>query len=209
MQNPLAVYTGEGIYSVKLTATDSDGSPNSLTRTNYITVTPPVYTLTVSKSGSGSGTITSSPAGISCGSDCTETYTNGTSVTLTAAPDAGSTFTGWSGGGCSGTGNCVITMSADAGATAVFDSSSSLPVKIGSTYYSTLQAAYNDAGNGDTIKAQAVVFTENLNINRNISITIEGGYNNDYTVVIGMTSLQGQMTVSNGTVTAKDFVLKK
>jgi hypothetical protein len=38
---------------------------------------------------------------------------------------------------------------------------------------------------------------------------IEGGYNSDYTVVIGETSLQGQMTVSNGTVTVKDFILKK
>ena len=209
LQNPSAIYTGQGIYSVKLTATDSDGSANPLTRINYITVTPPVYTLTVAKAGSGTGTITSSPSGINCGADCTETYTNGTSVTLTAISDAGSTFTGWTGGGCSGTGNCVITMNADTGVTAVFEASSSLPVRIGSTYYSSLQAAYDAAVNGATIQAQAVVFTENLNINRNISITLQGGYNVDYTAIIGKTSLQGQMTVSNGTVTAKEFVLKK
>lgn len=207
--NPSYTYTNQGIYTVKLTATDSDGSTNSLIKTNYITVTPPVYTLTVTKSGAGSGTVTSSPPGINCGSDCTETYTEGTVVTLTATADAGSTFTNWTGGGCSGTGNCVITMNADAQVTAVFAASSSLPVRIGSTYYSTLQSAYNAAVNGDVIQTQAVVFIENLNINRNISITLQGGYNSDYTIVIGKTSLQGQMTVSNGKVTAKEFVIKK
>ena len=55
------------------------------------------YTLTVSKSGTGSGAVTSSDGGIICGPDCTETYDSGTSVTLTATADTGSTFTGWTG----------------------------------------------------------------------------------------------------------------
>ena len=46
--------------------------------------TPTNPTLTVGKSGTGSGTVTSSPAGINCGSDCSEAYASGTSVTLTA-----------------------------------------------------------------------------------------------------------------------------
>ena len=68
------------------------------------------YTLTVQKAGSGSGTVTSSPSGIDCGSDCTETYNAGTIVTLTAVAASGSIFEGWSGGGCSGTGTCAVTM---------------------------------------------------------------------------------------------------
>jgi hypothetical protein len=64
--------------------------------------------------------VTSSPAGINCGADCTEPYTNGTSVTLTATPAAGSTFSGWSGGGCSGTGTCVVTITAAITVTATF-----------------------------------------------------------------------------------------
>jgi hypothetical protein len=78
-----------------------------------------IYTLTVTKSGTGSGTVTSDPAGISCGSDCTEDYTYGTVVTLTATPDEGSTFTGWS-GACSGTGTCTVTIDSAKSVTATF-----------------------------------------------------------------------------------------
>jgi hypothetical protein len=80
---------------------------------------PTTYTLTLSKSGSGSGTVTSSPAGITCGSDCTQSYTSGTSVTLTATPATGSTFAGWS-GTCTGTGTCTRTMTQDRSVTATF-----------------------------------------------------------------------------------------
>ena len=78
------------------------------------------YNLTVTRSGSGTGVITSSPAGISCGADCSELYDHGTQVTLTAAPAVGSTFAGWSGGGCSGTGTCIVTMTAATTVTATF-----------------------------------------------------------------------------------------
>jgi hypothetical protein len=65
----------------------------------------------VAKSGDGGGSISSSPAGISCGADCSESYATGTLVTLTATPATGSVFGGWS-GSCAGTGACQVTMSA-------------------------------------------------------------------------------------------------
>lgn len=74
--------------------------------------TPPQFTLTVSRTGSGSGTISSMPAGISCGVDCSEPYNTGTMVTLTATPAGGSLFGGWSGSSCTGTGTCAMTVSA-------------------------------------------------------------------------------------------------
>ncbi len=77
-------------------------------------------TLTISKSGSGSGTITSSPTGINCGSDCSESYTDGSNVTLTAKPASGSTFAGWS-GACSGTGTCRVSMVSNKSVTATFN----------------------------------------------------------------------------------------
>jgi hypothetical protein len=65
--------------------------------------------VTVSKTGPGSGTVTSNPAGIECGSGCNNAYTIGTTVTLTARASEGSIFTGWS-GACSGLESCVVTM---------------------------------------------------------------------------------------------------
>jgi len=76
--------------------------------------------LTVVKNGSGQGTITSFPAGINCGSDCTEVYADWTQITLTAIPQTGSVFEGWSGGGCSGTGSCTFRMAADVSVSATF-----------------------------------------------------------------------------------------
>jgi len=78
------------------------------------------YDLSVSKTGDGTGTVTSSPSGINCGSTCSALYVEGTVVTLTAAAGTHSTFGGW-GGACSGTGTCVVTMSADVSVTATFN----------------------------------------------------------------------------------------
>jgi hypothetical protein len=79
----------------------------------------PTYVLTVSKSGTGTGTVTSSPAGINCGADCTETYNDASVVALTPSASAGSAFTVWS-GACTGSGACNVTMSAARSVTATF-----------------------------------------------------------------------------------------
>jgi uncharacterized delta-60 repeat protein len=76
-------------------------------------------TLTLAKAGSGSGTVSSSPSGISCGSACGHAFTYGAPVTLTATAPASSSFAGWS-GDCSGTGTCTLTMSANHTVTATF-----------------------------------------------------------------------------------------
>jgi hypothetical protein len=78
------------------------------------------FTLTVVLAGSGSGSVTSTPAGISCPPDCSEAYEQGTGVSLTAVETAGD-FAGWSGGGCSGTGPCSVTVNADTSVTATFN----------------------------------------------------------------------------------------
>ncbi|MDO9067567.1 MAG: LamG-like jellyroll fold domain-containing protein [Deltaproteobacteria bacterium] len=68
------------------------------------------YALTLNKTGAGAGTVTSIPAGINCGVVCSTDYDFGTDVTLTAVPAQGSVFKGWTGDGCTGTGDCTITM---------------------------------------------------------------------------------------------------
>lgn len=77
-------------------------------------------TLTVNKAGTGSGTITSVPAGISCGGNCSASFGTGTQLVLTAIPDSNSSFTGWTGGGCAGTGTCSIALNSDTAVTATF-----------------------------------------------------------------------------------------
>ncbi|HJQ49308.1 MAG TPA: PASTA domain-containing protein [Gaiellaceae bacterium] len=77
------------------------------------------YTLTVAKSGRGSGRVASSPKGIGCGSTCSHAYPYGTTVVLTATPAKSSTFKGWA-GACSGTGTCSLSMKQAREATATF-----------------------------------------------------------------------------------------
>ena len=82
---------------------------------------PPVQ-LIVTKGGTGTGTVTSSPAGINCGNACSANFAANSSVTLTATPASGSIFAGWS-APCSGTGTCVLPMTASRSVTVVFNTS--------------------------------------------------------------------------------------
>jgi uncharacterized repeat protein (TIGR02543 family) len=86
--------------------------------------------LTTAKAGNGSGTVSSLPLGVSCGTTCVRNFNFGTSVVLTASPATGSSFTGWSGAGCSGTGTCTVALNAAKSVTANFAlQSRSLTVK--------------------------------------------------------------------------------
>jgi phospholipase C len=81
---------------------------------------PTSFQVSVQLSGKGTGTITSKPAGIDCGTTCTGTFSNGTEITLTAAPSKTATFAGWS-GACTGQGTCTITLNQNTSVTANFD----------------------------------------------------------------------------------------
>ena len=85
--------------------------------------TAPRDQLTVSKAGTGDGQVSSSPAGISCGTSCQASFDDGTSVTLTATPDASSVFTGWTGCTANGPNTCTLALNADQTVTATFASS--------------------------------------------------------------------------------------
>lgn len=84
---------------------------------------PAAPDLTVAKdpSGTGTGNVTSSPGGISCGDTCKATFAPNTVITLIASPPSDSSFAGWAGGGCSGTGVCQVTLTADTTVTAKFN----------------------------------------------------------------------------------------
>ena len=83
--------------------------------------TESTFLLTASTSGSGSGTVTSNPAGIDCGGDCIESYIEGTTVTLSAVAEGGSHFVSW-GGSCSGSNlSTPVLVDADKTCDAQFD----------------------------------------------------------------------------------------
>jgi hypothetical protein len=89
LQNTKMVQSAENTCTMIMDAAKNITATFATNLTNFL--------LTVTKAGTGSGTVTSAPTGINCGSDCTENYASGTSVTLTAAPASGSTFAGWTG----------------------------------------------------------------------------------------------------------------
>jgi YVTN family beta-propeller protein len=93
----------------------------------FIGPPPPSSTLMITETGTGSGMVTSSPSGISCGNghtQCTAQFANGTQITLHAAASAGSVFTGWTNTTCSadGTSPCQLTLNANTTVTANFAS---------------------------------------------------------------------------------------
>jgi len=128
------------------------------------------YALTVSKGGTGSGTVTG--GGISCGVTCSASYDSGTTVTLTAAAASGSTFAGWS-GACTGTSaTCTLSMTAARAVTATFNT---VPTDTCKT-----PAATGQSGNFNT--TGAVCYT--------VSATINGW---------GCSNVDGRTVTVNGT----------
>ncbi len=122
-----------GVSDVRLVMNNNRGNAQFIDMSELLVFGSPAgsttttHKLTVSKAGTGGGSVSSSPSGISCGTSCSHSYNAGTAVKLTASPASGSTFSGWSGGGCSGTGACTVTMNANQSVTATFKKKSSPP----------------------------------------------------------------------------------
>lgn len=120
------------------------------------------HTLAVLLTGSGSGTVTSSPSGLDCGTSCTTSLAAGTAVSLYAAPSSGSVFSGWS-GPCGGTASCDLTANDDQFVTAAFSKLVSVPNTVGLT-----QAAATTAIAGAGLAVGAVT--------QQSSSTVASGY---------------------------------
>jgi hypothetical protein len=111
-----------GQYYIAISAYDTTGNESLISYSVpfYLQLpSDPTVIVSVAKSGTGNGKVTSSPAGITCGAVCSHEFPPSTTVTLSARAGTRSVFTGWVGGGCSGTGTCTVT--ATNLVTAVFD----------------------------------------------------------------------------------------
>lgn len=177
-----------GAVSIKARATDAAGNTGNATGAN-ITVRAG-YRLDITINGTGKGAITGPSVGISCNSTCGGFYESGSTITLTAEPDY-SLFTGWS-GACSGTGNCIISLQSNTTVTATFTKDDTHVVRLDSPsplYYSTIQAAYNAAPSNSTIQIWGINLTEACVLNRNISVMLKGGYDDQYSGNAGVTTI--------------------
>ena len=106
--------TGTGACVVTMSAVEAVTATFTAATTNFA--------LTVTEAGTGTGTVSSAPEGIACPETCTANFASGTKVALTPTGTSGSTFAGWS-GACTGTGGCMVTMSAAEAVTATFNAS--------------------------------------------------------------------------------------
>lgn len=135
------------------------------------------HTLTVSKAGAGTGTVTSAPAGIACGADCVEDYAFGTEVTLTASADSDSEFAGWSGSACSGTDTCTVTMNATSGVTATFTlkPAPAITASVGGSVFNLSGTLVLQNNGGDDLALNAdgsFVFSTLLNAGTTYNVTV-------------------------------------
>ncbi len=137
--------------------------------------------LSVMKQGLGKGSVTSNPSGIDCGRDCMEQYAVSSSIILTAQPEAGSVFTGWTGCGVVSSSQCVVIMRGAERVTARFDVR-----PIVSTSTVTLSVSKNPAltqptypANRGSAKIGSYTFTasasEGVNLNRISIVTFATG----------------------------------
>ena len=107
----------DGTLTVSASHSDAAGNATSVSApVSKVTI----YALSVTVAGSGGGSVSSTPAGINCPGVCSQLLNHGSVVTLTATASSGSSFVGWTGGGCAGTAACVITMTAATSVSATF-----------------------------------------------------------------------------------------
>lgn len=130
-------------------------------------------------------------------------YVEGTEVLITANEDSGYPFVSWTGCDSPSGKTCTVTMDQNKTVTAEFHTCM-YPVRVtgaATDYYYSIQEAYNNAGDTDLIHYQDTALTEDLVFDRSIRVTIEGGYNCDYTSVTGITRIERDMTIVEGEVT--------
>jgi len=189
-----------------------DGGVSSNYTFNYV-----VGTLTVTAAGNprvnmtvnGNGSVNSNPAGIACsngGGSCGADFTSGQQVELTATPSWNYDFTGWSGAFTSSVTPYTVVVTSLTDVIATFTAKQL--VKLPGGNYPSLQDAYSAANEGETMQLRDQMFPENLDFNRTVQVKLDGGWNDDYTAVIGSTTIDGTVTITSGGITVSNVIIQ-
>jgi hypothetical protein len=203
-----SIFTGWSGGGCSGTAPCSVSLVADTTVTASFAIQPPQRSLHLTKAGAGAGVVVSSPAGISCGAACSASFDEGSAISLTATPVAGSVFSGWSGGGCSGTGPCTVVLSADATVSSSFSYAASGEVVTVPGAYTAPQEAYEAVADGGTVRLQAGTFTGDLLCSRTVVVSLAGGYDANYQTAAGNTVVVGALLISGGSVTVSGITLQ-
>jgi hypothetical protein len=205
-------------YHFRAYATNTAGDGYGEDR-QFTTTAPNLYRLTVQVGGNGYGSVSSSVGGIGFAyptlSSATANIARGSDITLTAVAASGSTAA-WYGncdstGGTSTTATCTINSM---NATKTVQASFVTPCAIGpvrnspTSYFDAIMTGYNVAVDGGMMQMQALSFTENLNFNRSVAVTLQGGYDCGFSTNGGWTTLNSGMTVSAGSVTIDRLIVR-
>jgi hypothetical protein len=196
----------QGANSIQITASDAAGNTTVIPAS----ITCNAAKLTVGIGGTGGGTVTSNPAGISClTGTCAYLFDKDTTVKLMASPNSISTFGGWTGAFTSSLKNYDVAMSTDQSVTATFTAAPK--AMIGSAGYTSLNAAYTAASTTavTTILTLDTDLVESLTIDNGKWINLIGGYDGSYSGRTGiMTGLKGALIIGNGSLTVDGLEIK-
>ena len=210
----LAVFKGtdpRGTWSLYIidAAGGDDGNINGGWQIEFIQT---MLSLKIIFAGNGKGSVHYQEQATTINTTHETSVTSGAQVTLEPIIDQYSRFDGWSGVSNCTTGTCQFTMNSNATATATFTLDSTNSVLVDPIRYGTIDAAYK-AGttlNNATIKLWGINFTENLLLDENKAVTLEGGYNSSYSTQTSgvFTTITGTLTIRDGKMTVERVILK-
>lgn len=212
-KTPLRLYTitfklkSDFTNSTTIGFTGNSAAGQTFSSTNLTVTKTEKYTLSVNPSSNGK--IVSNPAGIDCGSDCSEQYVKDTGVTLTAIPDEGYQVASWS-GDCSGSSTtCNLTLSADKAASVTFEL---IPVRQYSLSISNVPTNGNVSSNPSGINCGTRGSDCSANYDENTQVTLTAIPDNGYEIASwggdcsSETSTRCRLTISKNRNTSVTFI---
>jgi len=168
------------------------------------------FALQVTVTGAGDGSVISYPGGISASTGTqTAQFQGGSWITLYAAPNSNSLFSGWS-QACNGTDiYCTVLLDENTSVTATFNLLSLVRI-LGSitVYYGSIQEACNAVTSSGTVQVRNYQFSEYLDLTNQASVYFKGGYNESFGSISGMTDLTGVLTIRHGSLTVENLAIR-